>query len=74
MRLAMQAGLLISVQAIVNLALYMAILPAIATFVLAKFSATSKDLLLAKGSIILSVLGAVVCTLSATPALMIIGK
>ncbi|KAF3020670.1 hypothetical protein E8E14_013045 [Neopestalotiopsis sp. 37M] len=68
-----QAGLLISVQAIVNLALYMAILPAIATFVLAKFSATSKDLLLAKGSIILSVLGAVVCTLSATPALMIIG-
>ncbi|ETS80881.1 hypothetical protein PFICI_08410 [Pestalotiopsis fici W106-1] len=68
-----QAGLLISVQAAVSLALYMAILPAIATFVLSSFSVTSKDLLLAKGSIVLSVLGAVVITLSATPALMIIG-
>lgn len=63
-----------SVQAAVNLALYMAILPAVATFVLSRYAAAAKDLLLAKGSIVLSVLGAVVLALSATPAVMIIGK
>ncbi|KAI4599032.1 hypothetical protein KJ359_002449 [Pestalotiopsis sp. 9143b] len=68
-----QAGLLMSVQAAVNLALYMAILPAVATFVLSRYAATAKDLVLAKGSIVLSVLGAVVLALSATPVVMIIG-
>ncbi|KAI0124981.1 major facilitator superfamily domain-containing protein [Xylariales sp. AK1849] len=68
-----QAGLLLSVRAAVNIALFTAILPAIATFALSRFGAASRDLLLAKGSIIFMVLGALGLFFSATPAVMIMG-
>ncbi|KAJ9498436.1 hypothetical protein H2202_006123 [Exophiala xenobiotica] len=69
-----QAGLLLSLRAAVNIALFALILPAIASFGLPRVgSAPLRDLWLARGSIIFLLLGTFVLFLSATPALMIIG-
>lgn len=57
-----------------NIALYTSILPAIATFAFSGLTAATKDLLLAKASIICLSIGAFVVFISATPAVMIIGK
>ncbi|KIW52719.1 hypothetical protein PV05_08343 [Exophiala xenobiotica] len=69
-----QAGLLLSLRAAVNIALFALILPEVAAFALPRVgSASLRDLWLARGSIIFLLLGTFLLFLSATPALMIIG-
>lgn len=68
-----QAGFLISLRAGVNIALFTVILPLIATYALASWSATSRDLWIGKTSIILLILGSLIIFLSETSAGMIIG-
>ncbi|TVY88574.1 Efflux pump, partial [Lachnellula willkommii] len=67
------AGLILSLRAAVNIALYTIILPYIATLALWRTSPASKDLWIAKASILFMVLGTFILFASATPALMIIG-
>jgi hypothetical protein len=69
-----KAGLLLSLRAGVNIVLYTIILPSITTYILSRTSAASRDLWIAKTSIILMILGTFVLFSSTTPALMIIGK
>ena len=58
-----------------NIALFALILPEVAAFALPRVgSASLRDLWLARGSIIFLLLGTFLLFLSATPALMIIGK
>ena len=66
--------MLLSLRAGVNIALFTVILPYIATFALREISAASRDLWIAKASIVLMILGAFFIFLSATPTLMIIGE
>ncbi|KAI1013060.1 hypothetical protein LB503_001472 [Fusarium chuoi] len=68
-----QAGFLISLRAGVNIALFTVILPLIATYALASWSATSRDLWIGKTSIILLILGSLIIFLSETSVGMIIG-
>ncbi|SCV28780.1 uncharacterized protein FFB14_01998 [Fusarium fujikuroi] len=68
-----QAGFLISLRAGVNIALFTVILPLIATYALASWSATSRDLWIGKASIILLILGSFIIFLSETSVGMIIG-
>lgn len=69
-----QAGLLLSLRAGVNIVLFTAVLPYAATFALSKTSAASKDLWLAKASILLMIFGTVVLFASVTPVVMVMGK
>lgn len=69
-----QAGLLLSLRAGVNIALFTIILPYIATFALSRTSAAFRDLWIAKASIILMIMGTFFISSTATPALMIIGE
>jgi hypothetical protein len=68
-----QAALLSSLRAGVNIILYLVVLPAITTFALSKTSSTSQDLWIARGSIVLSMLGTLILSVSATPILMVTG-
>ena len=70
----MQAGLLISLRAGVNIALFTIILPCITTFALSRISAASRDLWIGKASIVLLVLGTFIMSSSGTAVLMLIGK
>lgn len=75
-----QAGLLLSLRAGVNILLFTIVLPFVVTFATFKTSAdpetsaTSKDLWIARASIILMIIGTLILSVSATPALMVIGK
>ncbi|KAH9900452.1 major facilitator superfamily domain-containing protein [Xylariomycetidae sp. FL2044] len=68
-----QAGLLSSLRAAVNLVLFTAVLPAIANFTLTELSATKRDLLIARASIVLLALGGLGIFISASSVVMIIG-
>ncbi|SPJ87783.1 uncharacterized protein FTOL_12252 [Fusarium torulosum] len=68
-----QTGFLISLRAGVNISLFTVILPLIATYALASWSATSRDLWIGKTSIILLVLGSFILFFSETTMGMIIG-
>ncbi|KAM0349700.1 hypothetical protein ACHAPU_003529 [Fusarium lateritium] len=68
-----QAGFLISLRAGVNIALFTAILPFIATYALVRWSAASRDLWIGKASILLLILGSFILFLSETAAGMIVG-
>jgi hypothetical protein len=70
----MQAGLLLSLRAGVNIALFTIILPSITTFALSRTSAASRDLWIGKASIVLLILGTFIMFSSETAVFMIIGK
>lgn len=69
-----QAGLLLSLRAGVNIALFTIILPSITTFALSRTSAASRDLWIGQASIVLLILGSCVMFSSETAVFMIIGK
>jgi hypothetical protein len=83
----LQAGLLLSLRAGVNIILFTIVLPFIATFVVSKLNppsgasvahsearTVSGDLSIARGSIILMIFGTSLLSISFTPSLMVIGK
>lgn len=69
------AGLLLSVRAAVNIILFVAILPALATFLLrlTDGQAPVRDLFLARGSAFFLVAGSILLSLAPTRAFMIVG-
>jgi hypothetical protein len=69
-----KAGLLLSLRAVVNIALFTVILPLITAFALPRMSAVGKDLFIAKASVVFMTLGTLIMFLGATSALMILGK
>lgn len=69
-----QAGLLLSLRAAVNIALFTIVLPLMGMLVFSKKSTTSKDHWIARMSIFLLMSGTSILFLSATPPVMIIGK
>jgi hypothetical protein len=69
-----KANLLLSVRAGVNIALFTLILPAVVTITNTRTTAATRDLWIAKASIILMILGTLSLFLSTTVALMIIGN
>ncbi len=60
-------------RAAVNIALFIIILPVIFTSALSRLGSGSRDLLVAKGSVVFLTVGALVLFLSAAPAVMIVG-
>jgi hypothetical protein len=69
----LQAGLLSSLRAGVNIVLFLLVLPAISTFGYNNASAAFKDLTISRVSILLMIFGTLILSISPTPALMIIG-
>lgn len=70
----MQAGLLLSLRAGVNVILFALVLPLLSTFVYFRKSAILKDLWIARASIVLLGVGVSILFVSVTPAIMIAGK
>ncbi|TVY40943.1 Efflux pump [Lachnellula subtilissima] len=68
------AGFLLSLRAGVNIVLFIIILPAITRYALSKLAGPAEtDLMVARGSIVLMILGTLALSVSVTPALMIMG-
>ncbi|KAK6072651.1 short-chain dehydrogenase reductase sdr [Seiridium cupressi] len=69
-----EAGLILSLRAGVNIALFTVVLPAIVNFVLWRMNAASRDLRIAQASALLMTVGAIIMSSSVTAASMIMGK